>query len=946
MAGPREAKLVDLVFAPGYVTNLTDRDAVTRWKDGNRVRFHKSAPEKIGGFERITLTGANGGVMMGTVRALHDWTSLDTQQWIAAGSECKLYLVNTGQLHDITPLRKASNIVNPFTTTNGSAIVTVADVDHRANEGDHITVFSSIAVGGLTLSGAYTIVTVLTPDSYTITAASNATSGATGGGSTTIEYDISCGLATNGELLGYGTGDYGEGTYGTARAVGTGVPAKMRTWSLDNWGEDLVASFTNGELYWWDKTNGPNSRATLVTNAPTDIQRILVNPENRHLIAIGCSGLDGVADPMRVRWCEQENFDEWTPSALNTAGGKRLDYGSRLIAAVKSRSQNYLWSDTQMYAMQYVGPDVIFTFNPLGACKIVGPNAAVDVNGVVFFMVFDDFMIYDGTLRVLECDVHTRIFGDEDRNVEGDFDRTQAEGVYCASYMAKNEVTWFHPTTASTIRYVTYNYALNCWYYGQMTRTAYHDVSEAITGYKTNPYAVNGGYLYKHEVGTDEVEGATVTPQDWFLESYDNHIGGSDAVMLINAITPNFDRMSGTMSMLVRAKAYPREPTYRDKGPYTITAATLDIGVRQKGSQIALRLSSNDLPDEDFRLGTFQVLVTPYGGRTGANAVVLATVTPPVLSGEIVTTDDGSLTWTAATVSGATITGYTIYRKVGAAAFALLTTVSGSTLIYSDANLTIDVTYQYYVVAHASNGNNSVPSNTVSLSYASDPEFEDVVVLLTADTGSLVEWSGLPTTAVIGGGAVSAAQIKFGTASFRNPGTDFESLNYVRLQDASASQGLFVFPGEFTIEGWFFMVGYNTNQFENLFANSINFPGAGFTQLAIYNSGADHRLFWNSSPGTSIIGSTNVPLGQWVHLAVTRNASNILRMWQAGAQVGTATFSGTVGALNPSLSSLDCCRGHAADNSDADCYFDQIRMTKACRYTADFSVPTQPFPKS
>lgn len=620
MSGPREAKLVDLNFAPGVVTNLTDRDS-GRWKDSNRVRWHKGLAEKIGGFERITLTGANGGVMIGTVRALHDWTSLDTQQWVACGSECKLYLVNNGILSDITPLRKASNIVDPFTTTNGSAVVTVADVDHRANDGDHITVYSTSAVGGLTISGPYTIVAVLTPDSYTITAASNATSGATGGGSTTIEYDISCGLAENGELLGYGTGDYGEGTYGTARAVGTGVPAKMRTWSLDNWGEDLVASFTNGELYWWEKTNGPNSRAALVPNAPTDIQRILVNPENRHLIAVGCSGLDGVADPMRVRWCEQENFDAWDPVAFVTAGGKRLDYGSRLIAAVKSRSQNYLWSDTQMYAMQYVGPDVIFTFIPLGACKIVGPNAAVDVNGVVFFMVFDDFMIYDGTLRVLECDVHTRIFGDEDRNVEGDFDRTQAEAVYCASYTAKNEVTWFYPTTDDTIRYVTFNYSPTgaCWYHGQMPRTAYHDVSEAITGYKTNPYAVNGGYLYKHEVGTDEVEGATTTPQDWFLESYDNHVGGSDAIMLINAITPNFDRMSGRMKMLLRAKVFPREAAYRDKGPYTITTSTVDIGVRQKGSQIALRLYSAGAIGEDFRLGSFQVLATPYGSRSGRN---------------------------------------------------------------------------------------------------------------------------------------------------------------------------------------------------------------------------------------------------------------------------------------------------------------------------------------
>lgn len=622
MAGQRQAKDHDLVFQPGVVTVLTDRDARGRWKDSNRVRWHKSLAEKLGGWVRQTLTGANSGIYIGIARALHDWSSLDTQQWIGVGTNCKLYLINNGTLFDVTPLRKSSNTINSLSVSLGSATITVVDPDHRADVGDHVIITASAPLGGFAVSGTYDIDSIIDPDTYTVTFTSNFSNTETGGGSVTVEYDISCGLEQNGELLGYGTGEYGVGTYGTPRPVGSGVPARMRIWSLDSWGEDLVASPSDGELYWWDKTTGPNSRAVLIANAPTGIQRILVNPENRFLIALGCSGLDGVFDPMRVRWCSQEDFNTWIPTLENTAGGKRLDYGSRLITGVRTSTQILVWSDTQLYSMQFVGAPLVFGFLEKGACKIVGPNAAIDVNGVVYFFGFDDFFVYDGTLRVIPCDVHTRVFGDEGRNTPGDFDRTQAEAVYCASYMAKNEVTWFYPSTAGGMRYVTLNYSAEnpCWYYGQMERTAYHDVSEAITGYKTNPYGVNGGYLYKHEVGTDEVEGATTTPQAWYLESYDNNVGGSDAIVLVNFIVPNFARLSGSMRMTLKKKSKPRQPTYQIRGPYLIEEDTVESSVRCKASQIALRLESNGETGEDFRMGIFQINATPYGGRMGRHS--------------------------------------------------------------------------------------------------------------------------------------------------------------------------------------------------------------------------------------------------------------------------------------------------------------------------------------
>lgn len=628
MAGPRKAELKDLVFQPGVMTNATPRSAHGKWKDSNRVRWHKGFAEKIGGWIRLALAGVNGGVYLGVCRALHDWASLDKQLWIGMGTHCKLYLVNNNVLYDITPARKTSNLANPFTTTAASAIVVVTDVDHRASTGDYITVSDAAAVGGLTLAGSYQILNILTPDTYRITAVAVASGSATGGGTPSITYDIYCGLPENGELFGYGTGVYqadpytpGSGTghnpvdstsptsYGTPRGAGLGVPAAMRVWSLDNWGEDLVGSFTDGEIYWWDKTNGPNSRATLIQEAPTNVQRILVNPENRFLIAIGCSGLDGVPDAMRVRWCSQENFNDWTPTLNNTAGGKRLDYGSRLVTGLRSRGQNLIWSDTQLYAMQYLGPNSeVFGFQPLGACSIVGPNAAIDVNGIAYFMGFDDFFIYDGTLRPMICDVWTQVFED--------FDRTQAQAVYCFSYIPKNEVEWLYVSSLG-VRYVAYNYVEECWYYGTMPRSAYHGVSPVMTGYLTNPYAVDSGYMYEHEVGTDEGEGTTTNAMSWFLESWD--IGsGSDKFILLSEIVPDFERLLVGCRVLIKYKYNPRDADYSIDGPYDIDESTQRIDPRVRGSQIAIRLENAAASGAGDPFFGFVVLLCHFNGTEGS----------------------------------------------------------------------------------------------------------------------------------------------------------------------------------------------------------------------------------------------------------------------------------------------------------------------------------------
>jgi hypothetical protein len=221
--------------------------------------------------------------------------------------------------------------------------------------------------------------------------------------------------------------------------------------------------------------------------------------------------------------------------------------------------------------------------------------------------------------------------------------------------------------------------------------------------------------------------------------------------------------------------------------------------------------------------------------------------------------------------------------------------------------------------------------------FNSDEDFLDTFMLLHCENGQLYERTGFPVVSVVGGGVVSSLQAKFGTQSFSNPGTSTHNLNYVSVIGDPTD---FTFPGELTIEGWFYVRSI-TDSFMNLFSNNINFPNAGFTQMAIRPG---RTLFWNSSPGGTGETSNLVTLNQWTHLAVSRDASNVFRMFIDGVLGFTGTKAGTMGGASGGVSTFDVGRGIAPDNGDFDGFFEEIRVTKACRYTASFTPPTTVFP--
>ena len=549
----------------------------------------------------------------GVDRALHDWSDLTDQQWLALGTNSKLYVINEGVLFDITPIRTTAILTDPFTTILASRTVVVTDVAHGAQALDRVR-FSGATVptAGIDFNDEFEIDTILNADTYEITAPFPATASVTGGGTVTLEYDISAGPTSNVTQTGWGTGGYGLGFYGIGQA-GVGILVPLRIWSLDNFGEDLLASPNGETLFHWDRSAGPTTRAIVVPTAPATIQRMLISPQARHVIALG-SGTGsftspGDPDKLFIRWASQENFADWIPLVTNTAGDLRLDIGSQILTAIESRGDIIIFTDESLHALQFIGGEFVFALRHLGqSVSIVGPNAAVDVNGVVRFMGEDDFLIYDGVLRVLQCDVRNTVF--EDFNV------AQGSKVYGAVSKQFTEVWWFYPSAQSNEndRYVKYNYKENAWDFGTIDRTAFHDSSRFLT----KPYGTDDGKLYQHETGVDEVtDSGSLQPMVTLLESGESEVEtAGEHLMHVGAMIPDFKTLVGSIDLTLFGVAYPQSPTVITKGPFTVISTSDRIPLRFRARQVAIRIESDAIGD-NWRMGEWRAEARPHGRRGG-----------------------------------------------------------------------------------------------------------------------------------------------------------------------------------------------------------------------------------------------------------------------------------------------------------------------------------------
>jgi hypothetical protein len=402
-----------------------------------------------------------------------------------------------GAYYDITPIRGTATLTNPFATTNTLTLVTVTDVAHGCVNGDYVTFSGATAVGGLDLNNEYQV-TVIDDDSYTITAATAATSTATGGGTVTAAYQINIGPAFVVPLTGWGAGPWGFGTWGNGQTTEEG----LRLWSQSNFGENLIFGPRGGQIYYWKASTGVTTRDTLLsaevgaTGVPIQQNHLLVSDVSRFVFAFGTNDyLSTTIDPMLVRWSDQEDATNWAPSATTQAGSLRLSRGSEIITATQSRQEILVWTDAALYSMQFLGAPDGWGAQLMGDnISIVGPNSVAFANGVAYWMGKDKFYKYDGRTQTLRCDLRKFIF--EDINT------VQYEQVFAGTNEGFNEIWWFYCTANSNAvdRYVVYNYLEDIWYYGNMARTAWLD-----SGIRNYPIAATYEHnIVNHEQGVDD----------------------------------------------------------------------------------------------------------------------------------------------------------------------------------------------------------------------------------------------------------------------------------------------------------------------------------------------------------------------------------------------------------------------------------------------------------
>jgi hypothetical protein len=548
----------------------------------------------------------------------------DGEDRIAIGTHNHLYLIVNNALYDITPLRKTTNnLSNPLSTTEDSTTVTVTDTSHGASDGDFVVIEEATAVGGIDADTLNRVegyqITYIDANSYSITVPTAASSTATGGGtSLDVKYLIGVqeglGQQTEDPALGWGVGTWGGSTWGTPRATSVSdVKLENSQWSLNLWGEDLIATVRNGQIYYWDTSVGEMTRATLVssesdaTSVPTTARVSLISFPDRHLVCFGSDpiGSLGNIDPMLVRWSNQENFAQWQPTVTNTAGDQRLEVGTKIVGVANAKDETFIATDEAAYGMSFIGPPFVFSFRLLATnCGAGGKNTIIAVDNTVYWMGKSSFFIYDGIVKDLPCSVQYFVF---DRMQLDYIDKT------VVGHNKKfNEITWFYVSEDNSAgtdnpepdSYVTFNYQELAWSIGTLERTVWSDAF----GVRKVPFAFDkDGILYNHETGTSDNGSA----MNSFVESSPMEISQSgDNTFMVDKIIPDLNTTStSSLSLTLKTRKYPNASDIT-KGPFTITDQTEKVSTRAKGRQMTVKIESTGTEDTwqlgDFRINTRQ----------------------------------------------------------------------------------------------------------------------------------------------------------------------------------------------------------------------------------------------------------------------------------------------------------------------------------------------------
>jgi hypothetical protein len=618
---------IRLALRPGIDKQNTEYGAEGGWTNSDYVRFRYGLPEKIGGWKPFSGTET---YLVGMASDVFTWNALDGSAHTLVGTNRKLYAFTGGRWGDITPIRAVSAAgAATFAAVNGSVVLTVTQASHGAITGDFVTYSATTSLGGnitsTVLNQEYEITRVITPNTYEITSpiVANASDVGNGGASTIATYQINVGTDVSYFEFGWGIGTWGLSTWGTPRPASAAVQLGSRVWQFDAFGEDVVCQLVDGGIYLFDTSAGIFVRATAIAGAPTKSKYALVSTPDRHLICLGTEATVGdpsSIDPMFVRFSNQEDLNTFTESATNTAGGQRLTDGSQIITGIRSRGQILIMTDTALHGMQYLGPPYTFGFQQLGAnCGCIGPHAAVDVNGLAFWMGTEAFYMFDGTVKKLACTVQDFVF--KDLNI------IQGRKTFVGVNSQFNEVTWWYCSFTSDYidRYVSFNYLEGVWSTGSLARTAWADIGTyqkplatdyQITGTESTITTIQGltagrSLLYNQEDGFDG-NGAPIYA---FITSGYFDLGDGDSMLFMKRFIPDFKNQVGNLTVRLLLRPYPQasaSPSSLD--PYVITPTTQKVDTRARGRQISLIIESTDL-GTNWRFGTLRIDAQPDGLR-------------------------------------------------------------------------------------------------------------------------------------------------------------------------------------------------------------------------------------------------------------------------------------------------------------------------------------------
>jgi hypothetical protein len=639
--------LIDFKVLPGIDKQDTTAGAEQRWVDSDNVRFRYGLPEKVGGWSSLVTD-----TIVGVARREFAFVDLDGNRYVAIGTDKFLLLYFEGQLYDITPL-KATLSSATIATTSGSAICSITKAAHGLSAGDIILLDNVTLPSGTGYSASdfedklFQVTSITSSSVFTITQSSNATATVSTGGSIEVKPYEQVGPAAQSYGYGWGTDTWGSGNWGEASSADD-VTLEPGLWSLSNFGEVLVATIANGKTFTWNAGAATplDNRASTTTsgfatgNNPTATRVTLVSPTTRHLIHLGTEttiGTTSTQDDMFIRFSDQEDINDYTPTAINSAGTQRLQDGTKIIGALKAKETILVWTDNALYTMKFIGAPFTFGFEQVGTnCGLIGKNAAVEIDGVAFWMSNNGFFMFDGTVKSLPCSVEDYVYDQADT--------TKGQQIYAGINNLFTEVVWYYPSTSSEYndQYVVYNYGEGSgkqipegvWYIGTEARTTWIDASvypkpfatkfnNSATG--TFPAIVGESglgqtVLFEHEVGTDQVnpDGSTTTVTS-FVKSYDFDLqsqGTAGEVFLaVRRFIPDFKDLQGNAKVTLAVKRYPQQSdTSTSLSPFTITTSTNKKDTRARGRFVNIKIE-NDSNSESWRFGTMRLDIQPDGRR-------------------------------------------------------------------------------------------------------------------------------------------------------------------------------------------------------------------------------------------------------------------------------------------------------------------------------------------